>query len=73
MEEAFDVSAQGDVSAGILPGCSRSMEVTKASWLKDAKMFAEIGFGIVKTLNGEDHSMTSEWKARSADPVKFFE
>ena len=49
------------------------MEVTKASWLKDAKMFAEIGFGIVKTLNGEDHSMTSEWKARSADPVKFFE
>ena len=68
VEEAFDVSAQGASSAGYL----RNMEVTKAAWLKDAKMFAEIGLGFAKTLNGEDHSMTKEWKARSADPVKFF-
>lgn len=68
VEEAFDVSAQGAASAEH----SRNMKVEKAAWLKDAKMFADIGLEFAKTLNGEDHSMTREWKARSDDPIKFF-
>ena len=68
VEEAFDVSAQGAVSAG----CSRNMKVAKAAWMKDAQMFADIGLEIAKTLNGEDHSMTREWRARRDDPIIFF-
>ena len=45
----------------------------KAAWLKEAKRFAAIGLDLIKTLNGEDHSDVQPWKARVADPVKFFE
>ena len=68
VEEAFDVSAQGAVSAQ----CSRNMKAAKIAWMKDVQMFANIGLEIAKTLNGEDHSITSEWRARSEDPISFF-
>jgi|ERR1712192_61226 len=66
VEEAFDVSAQGAASAG------RNLEVDKAGWMREAKMFANIGLEIAKTLNGVDHSMAREWRERSDDPIKFF-
>ena len=60
------MSAQGAASAG------RNLEVDKAGWMREAKMFANIGLEIAKTLNGVDHSMTREWRERSDDPIKFF-
>merc|ERR1712013_343205 len=65
IEEAFDVSVQGALSAG----CSES---AKATWMKEAKMFADVGLKLATTLNGADHSDTREWRERSVDPIKFF-
>ena len=48
------------------------MKVAEAAWLNDARMFADIGLEIAKALNGDDHSMTREWRARCDEPIKFF-
>ena len=68
VEEAFDISCHGAASSRF----SNSMGNVEEAWMKDANMFANIGLVIAKTLFGEDHSMTKEWKARSDDPIKFY-
>ena len=68
VKEAFDVSCQGAMSAR----CSTNREKVESAWVKDAKMFASTGLAIAKTLRGENQSMTKEWEARSANPIKFF-
>ena len=68
VEEAFDVSVQGALSAAT----SLNMGSAKMAWMKDAKNFADIGLEIAKTLNGPDHSETKAWRERSEDPIKFF-
>ena len=68
VEKAFDVSAQGAMSAA----ASWNMESAKSSWMKEAKQFADIGLEMAKTLNGPDHSETKAWRERSDDPIKFF-
>ena len=43
----------------------------KASWVKDAKMFADNGLDIAKTLNVEDHLWARRWAERGRDHMKF--
>ena len=68
VERGFALSCSGGLGE---ENCKNRTEL-KESWVKDAKMFADIGLDIAKTLNGEDHSWTRQWKERSTDPIKFF-
>ena len=67
VERGFDLSCSGALGE---ENCKNRKE-HKASWLKDANMFATVGLDIAKTLHGEDHSWTRQWKGRDADPIKF--
>ena len=68
VERGFALSCSGALGE---QNCKNRKEI-KASWLKDAKMFANIGLDISKTLHGEDHSWTRRWQERDADPMKIF-
>ena len=67
VERGFDLSCSGALGE---ENCKNRKE-HKVSWLKDANMFATVGLDIAKTLHGEDHSWTRQWKGRDADPIKF--
>ena len=66
VEPAFEVSCKGALEQS----WNNMTDPQTASWMKDAKQFAEIGLKIAKTLNGDDHSVTKEWIKRSADPIQ---
>ena len=66
VEPAFEVSCKGALEQS----WNNTKDPLEASWMKDAKQFAEIGLKIAKTLNGDDHSVTKEWIKRSADPIQ---
>ena len=42
------------------------------AWKQDAKLFADIGLEISKTLFDYGHPRAREWKEKSTDPVAFF-
>ena len=78
VEELFDVSCQGYLSAGTQRG---NRETEKAKWMKDVKMFAATGLKLATTLFGEDgvplrengpEAEVKNWKARERDPIKYF-
>ena len=68
VEEAFDVSVQGALSAQQ----SVFMDAAKTAWMKEANKFANIGLQMAKKIYGAENSVTEKWKERSADPVNFF-
>ena len=54
VDRAYEVSCEGVES--------RNNSRRREDWEKDAKMFADIGLKISKTLNGEKHSQTRVWR-----------
>jgi len=68
VEEAFDVSVQGALSAQR----SSSMAAAFPVWMEDANKFANTGLQIATEFYGSEHSVTKKWEERCADPVNFF-
>ena len=68
VEEAFDVSVQGALSAQQSVFTAAGTQV----WMKDAHNFANIGLQMATKSYGAEHLVTKEWAERSADPEQFF-
>ena len=68
VEEAFDVSVQGALSAQQSVFTAAGTQ----AWMKDAHKFANIGLQMATKSYGAEHLVTKEWAERTADPVQFF-
>ena len=78
IEELFDVSCQGYLSAAYQRG---NRETERAKWLKDVNFFAATGLKMATALFGQDGIPLPEnwhevgalnWMERDKDPIKYF-